>query len=429
MDSNATRRGVLAGLGILSATGASAVSAAPGADRFPAIKAVLQSYVAGKKLSGGVMALQKRGGPVEFVSEGTLAFDTPALMGPDSLFRVYSMTKPIIGVATMMLIEQGKLHLDQPLSDILPAFAKMNVIVDGDVTKTRPAAGPILIRHLVTHTSGLSYHINNSPMAAVYRQNGLKPGDRSREPRPGELPPAHDLAEFGARLAKLPLEFDPGTKWQYSFGADLMGLVIQTVSGMPLWDFLRTRIFEPLHMPDTDFVVAPSKVSRLTSVYTKTPGGIVDTDDRKSSAFARDRDLPSGGGGLVSSARDYVRFCDMLLNEGVLDGKRILKPESVRIARTNLMPPGPVFGLLGKPNGFGALMQVVLPGGELPGGEPAGSYGWSGAAGTTMWIDPVNEITAVLMVQFMPAGAYPIYLEARAAAYRDLRALGTIKPA
>ncbi len=428
MYSNATRRRILAGLGVLGVSGMSGAQAAAGSD-FPSVQALLQSYVASHKLSGGVVSVQRRGKPVDFVSVGTLAFDTEARMAPDSLFRVYSMTKPVIGVATMMLIEQGKLRLDQPLSDILPGFATMRVIEGGDVTKTRAAASPILIRHLITHTSGLSYHINQSPMAPVYRANGLKPGDRSKVSQPGELPPPRDLVEFGARLAKLPLEFDPGTKWQYSFGADLMGLVIQTVSGVPLWDFLRTHIFEPLKMADTDFMVPASKVARLTSVYTKTKTDLLDTDDRKSSPFARDRDLPSGGGGLVSTARDYARFNNMLLNEGILDGHRILKAETARIARTNLMPPGPVFGMLGKPNGFGALMQVVLPGGELPGGEPPSSYGWSGAAGTSMWVDPVNELTAVLMVQFMPAGAYPIYLEARAAVYRDLRASGAIKAA
>jgi len=428
MRSDATRRRVLAGLSLFGAASAAGARAASD-PTFPAVQALLESYVSGRKLSGAVVSVQRRGRPADFVSSGTLAFDTETKMAPDSLFRVYSMTKPIIGVATMILVQDGKLRLDQPLSDILPAFGKMNVIVDGDVAKTRPAANPITIRHLITHTSGLSYHINSSPMAAVYRQNGLRPGDRSKEPRPGELPPAHDLVEFGARLAKLPLEFDPGTKWQYSFGADLMGLVIQTVSGMPLLDFLRTRIFTPLKMVDTDFVAPANKVARLTSVYTKTKTDLVVSDDRKSSPFARDRDLPSGGGGLVSTARDYVRFCDMLLNDGMLDGHRILKPETLAIARSNLMPPGPVFGLLGKPNGFGALMQVVLPGGELPGGEPAGSYGWSGAAGTTMWIDPVNAVTAVLMVQFMPAGAYPIYLEARAAVYRDLRAQGALQSA
>ena len=170
-----------------------------------------------------------------------------------------------------------------------------------------------------------------------------------------------------------------------------------------------------------------AKLDRLTTVYYKSAAGLVDIDDPKSSAFARDRDLPSGGGGLVSTAHDYARFNAMLLNEGELDGVRILKPETVRIARSNLMPPGPVFGLLGKPNGFGAFMQVVLPGGAFPGAEPPGSYGWSGAAGTTMWIDPVNEVAAALMVQFMPPGAYPIYLEARQAAYRDWKATGGLK--
>ena len=422
------RRGVVAGLAALAAAGIGSRVFAAGAVAYPALQGLLDSYVAAKKLPGGVVAVSRRGRPVDYVAAGTLAFDTDAKAAPDSIYRVYSMTKPIVGVATMILIEEGKLKLDQPLSDILPDFRDMRVVVDGDVTKTRPAAGPILIRHLVTHTSGLSYAIDaNSPLAKVYRQQGLSAGGRATTARPGELPPARDLEEFGARLAKLPLDFDPGTKWQYSVAADLMGLVIQRISGMSFWDFLHTRIFQPLRMPDSDFVVPAGKLGRLTTVYTKTPAGLVDSDDRKSSPFARDRDLPSGGGGLVSTAHDYARFNAMLLNEGELDGVRILKPESVRIARSNLMPPGPVFNLTGKPNGFGVFMQVVLPGGELPGSEPAGSYGWSGAAGTTMWIDPVNEVAVVLMVQFMPAGAYLTYLETRQAAYKDLGALGALK--
>jgi CubicO group peptidase (beta-lactamase class C family) len=422
------RRQVMAGMAALAAPGVAFRARAAEAGAYPALQALLDSYVAAKKLPGGVVAIKRRAGPIDYVACGTLAFDSDAKAAPDSLFRVYSMTKPTVGVATMILIEDGKLRLDQPLSDILPEFRDMTVIVGGDVTKTRPAASPILIRNLLTHTSGLSYNINgDSPLAKLYRQQGIKPGNRATEPGPGERPPVRDLEDFAARLSKLPLDFDPGTKWQYSVAADLMGLVIQRVSGLSFWDFLRTRIFEPLRMPDTDFVVPANKLDRLTTVYTKTPTGLLDSDDRKSSPFARDRDLPSGGGGLVSTAHDYGRFNAMLLNEGELDGVRILKPETVRIARSNLMPPGPVFGLLGKPNGFGAFMQVVLPGGELPGGEPAGSYGWSGAAGTTMWIDPVNELTVVLMVQFMPAGAYPIYLECRVAAYKDLKALGALK--
>ena len=422
------RRHALAGIGALAAAGLGSRARAASAARYPAIQSVLDSYVAGQKLPGAIMGVMRRGQPVDYVAAGTLALDTDIKVAPDSLFRVYSMTKPTVGVATMMLIEQGRLHLDQPVSDILPEFRDMQVIIGGDVTRTRPAAGPILIRHMLTHTSGLSYGIDaGSPLAKVYRQQGINPGSRATKAGPGELAPVQNLEEMGARLSKLPLEFDPGTKWQYSIAADLMGLVIQRTSGVPFGDFLHQRIFGPLGMPDSEFVVPASKVDRLTTVYSVTPAGLIKSDDRKSSPFALPTDLPSGGGGLVSTARDYMRFNAMLLNEGELDGVRLLKPETVRIARSNLMPPGPVFGLLGKPNGFGAFMQVVLPGGAFPGAEPPGSYGWSGAAGTTMWIDPVNEVAAALMVQFMPPGAYPIYLEARQAAYRDWKATGGLK--
>ncbi|MFI4973563.1 MAG: serine hydrolase domain-containing protein [Caulobacterales bacterium] len=397
------------------------------ASAYPALQAVLDSYVAAKKLPGAVAAVSRAGGPTDILAAGTLAFDSTAPMAADSLVRVYSMTKPIVGVATMMLVEQGKLRLDQPLADILPAFGDMQVIVGGDITKTRPAAGPILIRHLVTHTSGLSYNINgDTPLAKAYRHAGLRPGSRGPA-APGDADAPKDLEEFGARLAKLPLDFDPGTKWQYSVAADLMGLVIQHVSGMGFWDFLDSRIFQPLRMGDTDFEVPASRLPRLTSVVYKTANGLVTSDDRNSSPFAQGRDLPSGGGGLVSTAQDYARFNTMLLNEGQLGGARILRPETVRLARSNLMPPGVFMRLMGPPNGFGCFMQVVLPGGSFPGAEPPGSYGWSGAAGTTMWIDPVNSIAVALMVQFMPPGAYPIYLESRQAAYKDLRAAGVVK--
>ncbi len=193
------RRSVVAGLAALAAPGLTSRAFAAGAAAYPALQAMLDSYVAAKKLPGGVVAVSRRGRAV--VAAGTLAFDTDAKAAPDSIYRVYSMTKPIVGVAVMMLIEQGKLRLDQPLSDILPAFRDMRVVVDGDVTKTRPAAGPILIRHLVTHTSGLSYGIDaGSPLAAVYRQQGLSAGGRATTARPGELAPARNLGRGNCPL-------------------------------------------------------------------------------------------------------------------------------------------------------------------------------------------------------------------------------------
>ena len=416
------RRSLLAAL--------TALAAAPGARAaeagYPDVRAFLEKYRKAGGFSGGVVSIQRRGHAPDFVSVGTLAFDSDAPMDPGSLFRVYSMSKPITGAAAMMLVEQGKLKLDQPLSDILPDFKSMNVVVGGDPAKTRPAAGPILIRHLLTHTAGLSYNIDDrSPLAKLYLMNGLAPGGRATQPLvPGGLPPAKNLDEFGARLAKLPLDTDPGTKWQYSVAADLMGLVIQRVSGLSFWDFLRTRLFEPLAMADTDFMVPAAKVARLTAVYVKTKDGVVVGDPGgAASPFARDRDLPSGGGGLVSSARDYARFNAMLTNEGELDGRRVLKAETVRLARSNLMPPGVAFDAFtpGKANGFGAFMQVVLPGGMFfPHSEPPGSYGWSGAAGTTMWIDPTNQLAVSCMVQFFPSAAYPVYFDSRVSAYGDL---------
>jgi CubicO group peptidase (beta-lactamase class C family) len=426
------RRDVLAGLAALSApglfTGPAAADPAWVGKRYRALQAMLDGYVGDRRLPGGVIAVKRKDAPADFISAGTVAFDTEVSAAPNSIYRLYAMTQPFVGVAAMMLVEDGKLSLDQPLSSILPAFGNMRVIVGGDVNDTRPAASPILIRHLLTHTSGLSYQINGAaPLAALYRKNGIKPASRAIKPDTGELPPVRNLDDFGARLAKLPLDFDPGARWQYSVAADLMGLVIQKVSGVALWDFLKARIFDPLTMSDTDFVVPANRLGRFTTVYTKTPSGLIASDDRNASPFARDRDLPSGGGGAVSTARDYIRFCTMLLNDGELDGVRLLRPETVHLARSNLMPPGTAFDKLGRPNGFGAFMQVILPGGAAPGAEPAGSYGWSGAAGATMWIDPVNEVAVVVMAQFMPASAYPLYPESRVAAYEDLKALDALK--
>jgi CubicO group peptidase (beta-lactamase class C family) len=415
------RRTLMATLAALAVpAAASAKGSALTAASLTNVQAFIDSYVAAKKLPGMVYGIRRLGETPVYLSAGTLDFDTPIKCAPDSIFRVYSMTKPTIGAAAMRLVEEGKIKLDTPVADILPEFRNMRVITDQKTGATAPAKNPILIRHILTHTAGFSYSIGRGPLAEAYIKNGIVPGSRENVKAPGaDLAPAKDLKEFADRLAKMPLDFEPGARWQYAVGIDLMGYIIQVVTKTPLSDYMQRTIFRPLRMVDTDFIVPANKINRFASVYALQDGKMVKTDDRLKSPFARDRDLPSGGGGLVSTAVDYLRFTTMLVNQGSLDGVRILKPDSVELMRTNLMPSGVMFG--GR-NGYGAAVAVVLPGGERPGQEPPSSYWWFGIAGSQMWIDPVNKLSAVLMIQQNPT-TYPVQSEVRVATYKDLAAL------
>ena len=414
------RRGLLAALTALSFPGA-ALARQPIAAEFQNVQQFIDSYVAAKKLPGMVWGLRRQGEQPVYIGAGTLDYDTPVKCSPNSIFRIYSMTKPTIGVAVMRLIEDGRLTLDTPLGDILPQFKTMKVFVDpAKGGATRPAVKPILIRHLLTHTSGLSYSIGRGPLAELYIKEGITPGIRDRVKAPGaDLAPVTNLEDFVDRLSKAPLNHEPGSVWEYSVAIDLLGYIVQVVSKRPLWDHLHATIFAPLKMVDTDFVVPAGKLNRFASVYALQNGQMVKTDDRLKSPFGLDRDLPSGGGGLTSTAVDYLRFTSMLVNQGTLDGARILKPESVRTLRSNLMEPGVMFR---EKNGYGAAVAIVQPGGERPGREPAGSFWWFGIAGTQMWIDPVNKLSAVLMIQQFPT-SYPVQDEVRVATYKDLAAL------
>jgi CubicO group peptidase (beta-lactamase class C family) len=415
------RRTLMATLAALAVpAAASAKGSALTAASLTNVQAFIDSYVSTKKLPGMVYGVRRLGEAPVYLSAGTLDFDTPIKCAPDSIFRVYSMTKPTIGAAAMRLVEEGKIKLDTPVADILPEFRNMRVITDQKTGATAPAKNPILIRHILTHTAGFSYSIGRGPLAEAYIKNGIVPGSRENVKAPGaDLAPAKDLKEFADRLAKMPLDFEPGARWQYAVGIDLMGYIIQVVTKTPLSDYMQRTIFRPLRMVDTDFIVPANKINRFASVYALQDGKMVKTDDRLKSPFARDRDLPSGGGGLVSTAVDYLRFTTMLVNQGSLDGVRILKPDSVELMRTNLMPSGVMFG--GR-NGYGAAVAVVLPGGERPGQEPPSSYWWFGIAGSQMWIDPVNKLSAVLMIQQNPT-TYPVQSEVRVATYKDLAAL------
>lgn len=422
------RRDVLAGLAALTLpTTAWARAATPDGHR--AVRTLIDGYVAARKVPGIVIAIRRgRHSVPTYLAAGTLAFDTSAPMRTDSIFRIYSMTKPVVGLAVMKLIEDGKLRLDQPVSDVLPEFSNQRVLVGQSVNDTRPAKSPMLVRHLLTHSSGLIYNFAGGPLGDLYVKRGITPGQRLVGLQPGaELETARDLETLGKRLADVPLAFDPGTRWKYGVSTDLLGLVVQRVSGKGFHGYLQDSFFGPLRMVDTDFVVPASKLDRFTSVVTYADGKPNVSDDRKSSPFARDRDLPSGGGGLVSTAVDYSRFTAMLLNEGELDGVRVVKPTTIRIMRSNLLPAGVRYDnspfspniKLPEANGFGAAVSVIIPGGARAGMEPVGSYGWWGAAGTQMWVDPVNEVSVVMLVQYMPEPTFPLASELRTAAYRD----------
>ena len=392
---------------------------------FSGLQALIDRWVADRRVAGAVVAVKTVEAPALYLTAGSLALDAQARTDEGTIWRIYSMTKPITGLAALMLIEEGRLRLDQPIGDLLPEFREMRVLANGDTQQGRAARGPITVRHLLTHTAGLSYTINgDGALEQLYRRNGLFAAGRAITLRDGDGRPPATLDEFGARLARLPLIADPGVRWRYSVSLDLLGLVIQRASGQPFDQFLHRRIFAPLRMLDTAFHVPAAKLDRFTTNYTRAENGLRPIDDRAASAFAQQTGVPYGGAGLVSTARDYARFCEMLLNEGALDGVRILRRETVRMAHSNLLPAGVgTEDTFLRGAHFGAGMSVATTASALPGETPIGAYGWGGAASTLFWVDPTNQAAFVLMTQVMSGGENPFVAPFRQAAYRDLAAL------
>lgn len=407
----ADRRSVL--FGLAAAGCAPRFVAAPVAWR--EAEALARGYVDAKKVSGMCLAIRHGDAPVRFASFGAQAFDGAAA-DPHTIWRIFSMSKPVTGVAALLLVEDGKLRLDQPVGEILPAFAKLDVLENG---VRRPARNPMLVSHLLTHTAGLGYHINTeNALAPLYAAAGIKPGDPT-PPRAGEAARPTSLAAFGDRLATLPLFAEPGTTYAYSVSLDLLGLVIERASGMPFETFLQQRLFQPLGMVDTGFFASPEKQARLAMNYGVSRDGVTALERPGQSPYAAPPAMPSGGGGLLSTAADYIRFNQMLMDDGVFDGRRVMRAATARLAHTNLLPPG-VAAWDGAD--FGAGMGVANARSAVVGQEPVGSYGWAGAAGTIMWNDPVNRLSVVMMTQYMPSSAYPVWKELRTAVYRDLAA-------
>ncbi len=395
---------------------------------WPAVQKLMADYVDTGKLAGTVAALGFGQNAAQFLARGKQSLDAATPAGPDSLYRVYSMTKPITGMAAMILIDEGKMGLDQPLSDILPKFAKMRVQVtpDGSITDLRPAKTPITIRMLLTHSAGLGYSIiQKGAIRDAYVAAGLVPGRVTKQPIPGlggdhNLP---SLAAFADKLAEMPLVYDPGTKWSYSVALDLMGRVIEVVSGKSFDAFLQERIFGPTGMTSSWFQVPGSAAARLTSNYGVLGGTLLPLDPAKSSIFFDKPAFPYGGAGLVSSPRDYDRFLQMLIGYGKIGNARVMTERAVRIGTSNLLPAtvdtsgGMVSGA-----GFGAGGRVGL-------GVDAGTYGWGGAAGTVAYINYPRGLRASFFTQYMPSDVYPIHRAFPVAVQSDLVAGAVAKAA
>jgi CubicO group peptidase (beta-lactamase class C family) len=348
----------------------------------------MQELIDGGRTAGVMTLVARRGTVVHWEAHGWRVLGEDPLER-DDIFRIYSMTKPVTSVAVMMLVEEGRLSLDTPLADVLPAFRGQQVQDEG---RLRPPASPVRIRHLLSHTAGLGYgDIGRTPVDSLYR-----------EARLGVWGTAGDLEETVNAIARLPLIFDPGTRWSYGMGVDVLGRVVEVVSEMPLDDFFRTRIFEPLDMDDTGFWVPAAKLDRFAAAYGPGQGGLRVIESPMDGQHTRPATWLSGGGGLTSTASDYLRFAQMLLNEGELDGARLLRTETVRLMRRNHLPDALVpIPIGGAEQGFGLGFAVSM-------GEHAGSYRWLGIAGTYFWIDPAEELVVFAWNQLRPSGGAPI---------------------
>lgn len=395
----------------------------------PSTAALFDGLVREGKMPGIVGAFGAGDLPTAFVSAGRLSDDPGAApAGPDSLYRIYSMTKPITGMAAMMLVEEGKIGLDDPLSKYFPAFAQMRVLTNPETSlDSVPAKTPITIRMLMTHSAGLGYSIiQKGPIAREYERLGLVPAALNpqveaamRAARP------KTLAEFAERVATVPLVYEPGSRWSYSIGLDVLGAVIEKASGMPFDRFLQTRMFDPLKMRSTYWTVPAGEVKRLATNYAFVGDRRSPIDPAATTVFLQPPSFPYGGAGLVSTARDYDRFLHMIQNGGELDGVRLMKPETVALATSNLLPPGLFFTDVNPSSGatamgrmgYGAGGSVALEDG--PNGRLKGTYGWGGAAGTIAWVNPERRTRGTVMVQFFPADKWGLRQSVPAALAQD----------
>lgn len=381
-------------------------------EKLARIPAFLQTQVDAGALPGALTLIWRRGGIAHFGMQGMMDSEAGKPMREDAIFRIYSMTKPITSAALLMLLEQDKVALDDAVSKYIPGFANLRL------SDRTPVGGTMTIRDLLRHTSGLTYGFHNrTSIDAAYRR--LKITDPNTS---GGLP------EMIAQLESLPLEYAPGTQWIYSVATDVLGYLIQVISGETLGDFIRRRILRPLAMTDTDFIVPRAKADRFAACYQATPEGLERYTLYPNEKYFDPPKLESGGGGLAGTAADYLRFARMLLNRGELDGQRLLKAETVELMTrnhlpgggdiTSLSPAGDSFTESGyRGIGFGLGVSVTLDPAAtgIPG--TAGEFAWGGAASTAFFVDPKEDMAVVFMTQVLTDSARRVKLR------RDLRTL------
>jgi CubicO group peptidase (beta-lactamase class C family) len=397
------------------------------ASRLARMDAVMKRrYVDSGHLPGVLTMVYRRGKLVHTGMSGQMDLERDKPMREDAIFRIYSMSKPITAVALMMLVEEGLIGLDDNVHTHIPSWKDLGVYATGlpsiataasPTFVTTRSMRPMKVVDLVTHTSGLTYGFHNRTSV-----------DRAyRHARIAEFSAEGGLDAMIEGLATLPLEFSPGTQWNYSVSIDVMGYLVQKLSGLSFGEFLRTRLFEPLGMRDSGFWCPAEKIDRLSSCYMPRPGGGLQTqDDAGKSTYAAPPNLESGGGGLVSTAHDYMQFCRMMLNGGTLDGAQILSPKTVALFSLNHLPDDKELADMAPPGMFsesgysgigfsiGCGVNVNVAKTRLPG--TLGEYFWGGAASTAFWIDPKEELAVVFMTQVIGS-------EVRLTLRRDLRTL------
>ncbi|WP_217239190.1 serine hydrolase [Streptomyces sp. AC555_RSS877] len=362
------------------------------------------------RLPGYLVAVSRGGRVAHLTAHGHRDIAAGLPVEPDTLWRIYSMTKPVTAVAALILVEEGRMSLDDPVDRYLPAFAEPRVYVSGSGadTVTRPAEGPIRVRHLMTHTSGLTFAFYHThPVDALYREAGLE----------SSVVPGTTLAQTTDVYARLPLQFEPGTQWNYSVASNVLGRVIEVVSGQPLDTFFAERVFGPLGMTDAGFHVTDEQAGRLSELYGDADGGGIEPIPGLP-LRGRPRFL-SGSGGMVASAHDVHRFMELLRRRGELDGTRLLAPETVDLMTSNHLPGGADLRAFGsRPAhdergndgvGFGLSLSVVIDPARTQAPSGMGTYGWSGVATTTFWVDPSRDLTVQFMTQVRPRSSHTIF--------------------